>query len=82
MNYLFFVSKSCSLCNGMYDKSMKLFEKFNIEGKTIDISENPKLRGKYNVFSAPTVIILENEKEVHRESGFFDFYMLQKIISR
>ncbi|MDO4594021.1 MAG: thioredoxin family protein [Tissierellia bacterium] len=79
MKYLFFKSNDCGLCEGMLQKTYNYIDKDKIQ--IIQLEKNPLLRGKYNVFSAPTLLFIDKEKEVHRESGFFNFQMIKKILS-
>lgn len=39
----------------------------------IDIDENDKLADEYEIYSVPTLIIFENQKEVKRISGYMSF---------
>lgn len=56
-----------------------LSEKTGIEMRRAETSD----RGKYLVFSTPTVLLLnEKEEELHRESGFIDFSRLESAIER
>lgn len=47
---------------------------------TIDLMQNPKFRGEYLVFTAPTIIIFSRGKEIARESRFINFERINQII--
>ncbi|RVU54002.1 thioredoxin family protein [Anaerosphaera multitolerans] len=78
---LYFRTNSCAICDSMIEKVFEELRDFNIDLKIVQIEEEPALKGKYLVFSAPTMLYLKNGKEVFRESGFFDFPKIRHILS-
>ena len=47
----------------------------------VDLDKNPLFRGQYLIFSVPTILVFENDKEFHRESRIVDFYRLEMAIN-
>ena len=52
----------------------KVIESYDGEGKLdilkVNVDESDELANKYQVFSIPTVVVLENGKELKRRTGF------------
>ncbi len=44
------------------------------------IEEVPEFRGQHLVFTVPTILIINNQKELHRESRFIDWDRLTLAI--
>lgn len=73
---LYFSASWCSPCRTLSPIMESLANQINYQ--KIDIDHNPYLVSKYDVKSIPTVILLENEKEISRFTGVKD---RQQIIS-
>ena len=66
MNILKFFGSWCNPCKAL-SKSLKVA---GIEHKSIDVDENEELTEKYNIMSAPTIVVLvEDDNEVGRFIG-------------
>lgn len=54
----------------------KVIESYDREGKLdilkVNVDESNELANKYQVFSIPTVVVLENGKELKRRTGFMN----------
>lgn len=79
---IFFSSKTCVVCGALKPKLLNLANEFGIPFKEIDISENPAESGKFLVFSAPTVVLTKNGKEINRWSGVFSVNEISVYLSR
>lgn len=54
-----------------------------VEGITnVDIDQNPDLTRKHNVRSVPTLVFLQDGKEVERKTGLMSVGQYQEIINR
>ncbi|SHH30159.1 Thioredoxin [Anaerosphaera aminiphila DSM 21120] len=77
---LFFKTNSCAICDSMIEKLFTELKDIDIDLKIVQIEEEPALKGKYLVFTAPTLLYLKNGNEIFRESGFFDFPKIIHIL--
>ena len=78
---LYFKTSTCSVCEVMEEKIMDEFEDIDLNMGIIQIETMPKMRGQYLVFSGPTLIVFEGEKEIHRESRFIELDRLRNIFN-
>lgn len=78
---LYLRGSSCALCDAMYEKTIDELEGSTITMYVADIKDHPALRGQFLVFSNPTLLCLKEGKEIHRESGYFDFDRLKKVVN-
>ena len=81
---LFFSTNSCGACAPIDIQITDAMDlKFpKIEYLKVRLEDNPELRGKYMVFSAPTFLLLVDGKEYLRESGVFSVTVLLDKIER
>lgn len=59
---------------------MELADEYKVKILLIDIDKDPLIRGQYQVFSAPTVLIIRENKEMLRESKFIDFKNIKRLL--
>lgn len=78
---LFFEGEDCGLCEGMKRKTLSELNKFDVDICFVNLVEWPKLRGGFQVFSFPTLLLLQNGKELERVAGFFDLTLLKRKLS-
>lgn len=76
---LYFKTKTCSVCEVMEEKIKERFQDLNLTMGLIQIETMPALRGQYLVFSGPTLLVFDGEKEIHRESRFIELDRLERI---
>ena len=81
---VYFSSPDCNVCDALKPKVFKAIkEKFKeFEIFDIDISKDPKLATDFNVFCAPTVLVLFEGKEFIRKSRAFSVEELLQNIQR
>lgn len=65
--FLYFTAKWCGPCKMLAPVMEELAQEYTIE--KIDIDENSDAVATYNVMSVPTIILLQDEKEVTRTVG-------------
>lgn len=71
--YIIYISsQDCSVCHAIYPKMMDVVND-SIPVNSIDASQTPALSGQLLVFSVPTIIMMNDHKEVYRESRFIQF---------
>ena len=78
---LFLSSSSCSVCLAV-EKKLEMLEKIHTKTYFIaaKLEEVPKLSGSYLVFTIPTVLIFHRGKEIHRQSRFFQWSLLENAL--
>ena len=63
----------------------KVIESYDGEGKLdilkVNVDESNELANKYQVFSIPTVVVLENGKEIKRRTGFMSLSEFEGWVS-
>jgi len=82
LELLLFSSESCSVCKALEPKLSGLARKFQIPFRQIDISRAPQESGKFLVFSVPTLVIIENGREINRWTGVFSISDISSYLSR
>ncbi len=76
---LYFKTSTCSVCGVMEDKLMEEFKNLDLTMGLVQIETMPRLRGQYLVFSGPTLVVFDGEKEIHRESRFIEIDRLRRV---
>lgn len=80
---LYFTSQNCSVCVALLPKIKEFLKKYsNIANAKVEINEVQLAVGKYSIFTAPTIIMFIEGKEVIRESRFISIIELQEKIRR
>jgi len=66
-------TSTCSICEQIDQKirNTRFVIENNSDYTKININEFPFLKGHFMVFSAPTILFLENGKETYRKAGVF-----------
>lgn len=67
---LYIKSRSCSVCTELLPKIEEVTESEKIKFINIYIEDIREVGSKYNVFTAPTIIMFFMGKEVYREGRF------------
>lgn len=74
---------NCSVCHAIEDRINKTYpnkySKLDIYYLTIE--ESPNFRGQHLIFTAPTLILFDGKKEVHRESRIIDFSRMERLLN-
>ncbi len=82
MELILYTSKRCNVCTALKPKLEEVAAKFGIELKEINIEENPAEAAQSMVFSAPTLILREGNREVKRWSRIFSVSEVEEFLSR
>lgn len=79
---LLFSSESCGICHSIKPKIEKISEEFQISLEVVDIQKNPELSTKFLVFSVPTVLIIDEDREINRWAGVFSIEEIRSYLKR
>ena len=81
---LYFWNGACVVCEPLFEKLSEFIhtEFPNLTIHKIDISRSPKLRAKYQVFTAPLIILILDGREYLRSSGNIGLVELRKKLHR
>ena len=74
-----FAASWCQPCKQLAG-SMKYVDFKDVELKEVDIDEDSELAFKYNIRSVPTMVLLEDGKEVGRKSGVLMADQIEEFI--
>lgn len=69
---------SCSTIANILDNNMSHFDK--IDKYNIFVDDIEEFRGEYLIFSVPTVLIFSEGKELLRQSRYFDYAKIDRLI--
>ncbi|WP_456342881.1 thioredoxin family protein [Thermovibrio sp.] len=82
MKLVLFTSDRCAVCLPLKEKLKKVAEELEIELKEVKIEENPQEAAQKLIFSAPTVVLEEEGKELKRWSGVFSVEDIKTTLLR
>ncbi len=82
MNIIYLKTPQCSACHAMEPKAKELAGKYNIPFETIDLIENPEIRGKFMLFTAPAIIFMDEDREIKRFVRNFGLNEVEEFIHR
>jgi hypothetical protein len=69
---------SCSTIANIMDNNMNNFDK--IDKYNLFVDDIDQFRGEYLIFSVPTVLIFSEGKELLRQSRYFDYAKIDRLI--
>ena len=75
-----FDSKNCSVCT--VDKPIveKIATKYEFPTYIAEADKSPEIIGQLNAFSAPTIILYYEGKEIHRQAKIINFQEIEKRV--
>ncbi len=81
---LFYIkAPNCGVCHVMLVKVSRLVEQHpSLCSFYTDITEEPLIASRFLVYSGPTVLLLEQGREVYRAAQFIDLHDLEQQIMR
>lgn len=78
---VFFDTSSWGVGRAVFPKLMDLANEYNLDVLRVDMDSQPLIKGQFTVFSAPTVLLFSNGREIIRESKFIDFERVDKTLN-
>lgn len=80
---VFIKTEQCGVCDAVLDKTKSMLTRYSlVESILVNLHELPEVSGTYLVFTAPTILLFVEGKEVYRASRFVVFGELEKTIAR
>lgn len=79
-NLVFFDTTSWGVGKAVFPKLMDLARVYKLDVLRVDMDSHPLIKGQFTVFSAPTVLLFSEEREILRESKFIDFERLVRTL--
>ena len=64
---------NCSVCHAVRPRLEELLTHYDIPALHLDAFETPEVASKFEVLTAPVVLIFHQGKEVFRQARFIDF---------
>jgi len=81
MELILFSSGRCAVCAPLREKLEKLSEELEVAFREVKIEENPQEAAQRLIFSAPTVVLEEEGREVARWSGVFSIEQVRERVA-
>lgn len=79
---VFSKTPNCSVCHADLPRVDEIATDYGLDAYLVDVSEHPLALGQLNLFSAPTVILFHEGREIHRQARFIDFLTLRYRIEQ
>ncbi|MGE5701904.1 MAG: thioredoxin family protein, partial [Clostridia bacterium] len=71
----------CGVCDVVFGKTEELLKNYpQVKQITVSIEEMPDIAGEFLVFTAPTILVFMDGKEVFRQSRFVMFRELEETL--
>lgn len=81
VSLLFIKMANCGVCDATFAKTKELLESYpQIEFMVASIEKIPSLSGEFLVFTAPTILLFMEGKEVFRQSRIVVFGDLERAL--
>lgn len=76
-------SKNCSVCDAVYEQLQPFLQQHEgVNGVAVSIDKVPAVSGEYLTFTAPTVILFIQGKEVMKQSRFISYEKIEEQITQ
>lgn len=81
VSLLFIKMANCGVCDATLEKTVHLLQSYpEIAAGMVSIEHTPSLAGEWLVFTAPTILLFIEGKEVHRQSRIVVFGELENAL--
>lgn len=81
LSSLFIKTENCGVCDVMLEKVSILLDQYNdVKQVVIFLEDMKEVSAKYLVFTAPTIILFKDGKEVMRESRFISLGKIERML--
>jgi thioredoxin-like negative regulator of GroEL len=78
---LYFSTEKCSVCHAVFPKLLDLVAAYPVSVIKIQADTLTEIAGQYLVFTVPTILVVQEGKELLRESRFIDYNNIDRILS-
>ncbi|XMB85640.1 thioredoxin family protein [Mycoplasmatota bacterium WC44] len=79
---VFIKGRNCGVCDVMYPLIKNIADKYNVNIIKVYIEDFKELSGQYMVFTIPTVLVFNYDKEMLRESKFINQNKLENYFEK
>ena len=79
---LYVMANGCSVCHADQPRVEKLVNQLEIPAAQIIVNDIPEAAGQLSLFTAPVVILFNNEREFHRQARIIDFDQLERSMEQ
>ncbi|PEA84399.1 thioredoxin family protein [Bacillus pseudomycoides] len=78
---LFIKTENCGVCDVMLEKVNRLLKQYkNVGNIVVSFEDMKEISAKYLVFTAPTVLLFHQGKEILRESRFISLDNIERTL--
>lgn len=70
----------CSVCVSVKPQLIEAVAPLNVPIYQLDAHETPAVASRFQVLTAPAVLLFDHDKEIQRQARFIDFKKIQKMI--
>ncbi|PED09327.1 thioredoxin family protein [Bacillus pseudomycoides] len=78
---LFIKTENCGVCDVMLEKVNRLLKQYkNVGNIVVSLEDMKEISAKYLVFTAPTVLLFHQGKEILRESRFISLDNIERTL--
>ncbi|MCR8643977.1 thioredoxin family protein [Paenibacillus sp. N1-5-1-14] len=83
MTILFIKTDHCGVCDSVLEKTKDMLMNYpKVEFSLVHMQEHPEVASEYLIFTAPTILILIEGKEVYRAARFVRMTELEETIAK
>lgn len=81
VSLLFVKMANCGVCDATFEKTKELLKHYNkVQFMVASIEKIPSLSGEFLLFTAPTILLFREGKEVFRQSRIVVFGELERAL--
>jgi len=81
--FLYITMPNCSVCHGLLPQIEAMFEQFpRVEARQVDAAEVQEIAGRFEIFTAPVLLLFVEGKEYLREARIVHTVKLEEQIRR
>lgn len=81
ISLVFIKMAHCGVCDVVFEKTGELLKKYpQVKAAAVSIEKTPDIAGEFLVFTAPTILLFLQGKEVLRQSRFVTFGKVEETL--
>lgn len=77
---VYFSSENCNVCHAVFPKLMDLVDNYPVTVARINTDQHREIAGQNLIFTVPTILMINEGKEILRESRFINFSNIERIL--